>query len=586
MQGRKTHGFSSLRYKVIALIFIVVIAVLLARLFYLSAIDRTFLLDKGLAEADHPRIISANRGIIFDRNGVPLAVSAPIDNIIFDAKVLSQDQNTEDWDALATSPVLKMNLDQIRNLVFSDPNNRHVVVMKNLPPSLAAQVDDLNIPGVYVERNHQSFYPEGVAMSQFVGFTDINDDGQDGIELAYNHYLAPTYGKQLVTESALGQTYSINRLLKEAQDGHDLYLSIDSRLQYVAYQALAAQVQKTNADWGAVAILNPHTGEVLAAVSYPSYNPNDLTGRSGIALQNQAITSTVEPGSTMKLVTVSAALESGQYTPKTLVDTNPGFYMLDGHRVHDDSNFGLINVTGVITKSSNVGISKIALSLPRALEYNMYVKYGFGQKPSGGKFPGEASGFIYPLNVLGDFQFATMAFGYSITASILQMARVFSAIANGGILLPVSYVKLDHAPEGQRIISEKVSHELISILKTVVNPNAGGTGILANVPGYVVAGKTGTAHLVNPSGGYYPDHYNALFAGIIPADHPQLVIVVIISNPKAAHFYGMGGIGAAPVFAQIALAAMHILGIQPSNDQINLKLFQNQEQYYKQLIEA
>jgi cell division protein FtsI (penicillin-binding protein 3) len=586
MHGRKTHGFSSLRYKVIALVFIVVIGILVARLFYLTTIIRPFLLGKGLQEANHPRTINANRGVIFDRNGVPLAVSAPIDNIIFDAKVLSQDKNAADWQALATSPVLNMNLDQIRNLVFSNPTSRHIIVMKNLPPALAAEVDNLNVPGVYVERNHQSFYPQGTALAQLIGFTDVNDNGQDALELTYDNYLAPIYGKQSVTESALGQTYSINQLIKEAKDGHDLYLSVDSRLQYIAYQALAAQVQKTDADWGAVAILNPHTGEVLAAVSYPSFNPNTTSGRTGIAVQDQAITSTIEPGSTMKPVTITAALESGQYTPNTPIDTNPGFYMLDGNKIKDDANFGLINVTRVITKSSNVGVSKIALSLPRELEYGMFTKYGLGQKPSGGKFPGEAPGFMYPLKVLGDFQFATMAFGYSITASTLQMARLFSAIANDGVLLPVSYVKLDTPPQGQRIISDKVARQMIDILKTVVIPNGGGTGILANVPGYVVAGKTGTAHIVNPQGGYYNNRYNAIFAGMIPADNPQLVIVVLISNPKAAHYFSFGGVSAAPVFAQIALAAMHILGIPPSNDVINVKLFQNQQQYYQQLIEA
>jgi cell division protein FtsI (penicillin-binding protein 3) len=586
MHGRKTHGFSSLRYKVIALIFIVIVGILLTRLLYLTTIDRGFLLDKGLQEANHPRVIPANRGVIFDRNGVPLAVSAPIDNIIFDAKVLSQDTNDADWHALATSPVLDMSLDEIRTLVFSNPTSRHVIVIKNLPPSEAAEVDNLNVPGVYVERNHQSFYPQGTALAQFVGFTDVNDTGQDAIELAYEKYLAPIYGKQYITTSALGQVYSINQLVKDAQDGHDLYLSIDSRLQYVAYQALSAQVQKTDADWGSVVILNPHTGEVLAAVSYPSFNPNSTTGRSGIEVQDQAITSTIEPGSTMKPVTITAALESGQYQPNTPIDTNPGSYMLDNNKIQDDSNFGLINVTKVITKSSNVGISKIALSLPRKVEYNMFLKAGISQKPSGGKFPGEASGFIYPLNILGDFQFATMAFGYSVTASTLQMARYYAAIANGGVLMPITYVKLDTPPSGQRIMSADTANEMINILKTVVNPNDGGTGILANVPGYVVAGKTGTAHIVNPKGGYFSDHNNALFAGMIPANNPQLVIVVLVSNPKAAHFYGYGGIGAAPVFAQIALAAMHILGIPPSNDQINLKLFQNQQQYYQQLIEA
>ena len=584
MYSRKSHGFSSIRYKVVALILLVIMVITLARLLYLTMIDRAFLLNKGLQEANHPRVIPANRGVLFDRNGVPLAVSAPLDNVIFDAKVLSQ--HPEDWHILSDSPLLGLSRGQVIGLIMTDPNSRHVIARKNLPPAQADAVDNLNVPGVYIERNHQSFYPEGPALAQLVGFTDVNDNGQDGLELAYNNFLAPIYGKQSVTESALGQTYSINQLIKAAKDGHDLYLSVDSRIQYVAYQALATQVQKIGADWGAVAVLNPHTGEVIAAVSYPSYNPNSIAARSGTGVKNQAITDQIEPGSTMKPITITAALQSGQYTPDTPIDTNPGFYMLDGHKIRDDANFGLINVTGVITASSNVGVSKIALSLPRKQLYDMFLNYGIGTKPSGGKFPGEASGFIYPLKVLGDFQFATMAFGYSVTASAIQMARLYSAIANDGVLLPVSYVKLDKPPEGTRIISEKTAKEMLNILKTVPNPNIPhATGILANVPGYIVAGKTGTAHMVNPQGGYYSNKMNALFAGIIPANNPQLVIVVMISDPQG-YYNGFGGVSAAPVFAQIALAAMHILGISPSTDKVDLDLFKDQQKFYKQLVEA
>ena len=584
MYSRKSHGFSTLRYKVIALILLVILATVVARLLYLTTIDRNFLLNKGLQEANHPRIIPANRGVVFDRNGVPLAVSAPIDNVIFDAKVLSQ--HPEDWHILSDNPALGLSRGQVIGLIMSDPSSRHVIARKNLPPYLSNEIDNLNVPGVYLERNHQSFYPEGQALAQIVGFTDVDDNGQDGLELAYNHFLAPIYGKQSVTESALGQTYSINNLVKSAKDGHDLYLSIDSRIQYVAYQALAAQVQKLSADWGAVAVVNPNTGEVLAAASYPSYNPNSVPARSSAGVKNRAITDQIEPGSTMKPITISAALQSGQYTPNTPIDTNPGFYMLDGHKVRDDSDFGLINVTGVITASSNVGVSKIALSLPRRDVYNMFLNYGIGQKPSGGKFPGEASGFIYPLKLLGDFQFATMAFGYSVSASVLQMARLYSAIANGGRLMPISYVKVQDPPDGTRIISTKTASEMMRILETVPNPKLPhATGLLANVPGYIIAGKTGTAHMVNPQGGYYSDKMNALFAGIIPANNPQLVIVIIISNPQG-YYNGFGGVSAAPVFAEIALAAMHILGIPPSTDKVDLDLFNNQQKFYKQLVEA
>ncbi len=575
--GRDT--FSKERYKAVITILVVLLMILIMRLLFLVSFDRSFLLKKGLQQADHPRIIPASRGVIFDRNGVPLAISAPIDNIIIDGKVFSEDPNN--ITLLAQNPNLGLSTAQIQALLAPNPNSRYIIAKKNLPPSIADNIDAMDIPGVSVQRNQQSFYPEGPAFAQFIGFTDVNDLGQSGLELSYNHILAPVYGRQSVTESALGQTYSINHLMKAAEDGHDLTLSIDSRLQYVAYQAVAAQVQAKKATWGGAVILDPHTGEVLAAVSYPSFNPNSMSDRSGSNIKDQVITDQLEPGSSMKPVTITAALTSGQYSPTTPVDTNPGFYMLDGHKVRDDDNFGLLTVTGVITKSSNVGISKIGLSLPRQALYNTFLSYGLGQKPTGGKYPGEAAGYVYPLNQLGDFQFATMMFGYSISASLLQMARLYAAIANDGVLLPLSYVKLDQAPAGIRVMTPAVDLQMIKILETVTSLKLGGTGFLADVPGYVVAGKTGTAHVYNPQGGYYANQYNGFFVGMIPANNPKLVIAVVMTNVQG--FNGMGGIASAPVFGKIGLAAMHILGIKPSNNQIDLKIYKQTQQ---QLIQA
>lgn len=580
--GRKNpHSFPRMRLKVVIFILILIVAIILVRLLFLTTLDRAFLMNKSAQQANHPRVIPASRGVIFDRNSVPLAVSAPIDSIIFDGKVLSQ--TPSDWERLAANPDLGLSYTDIQNLLAPNPNSRYIIAKKSLPPDIADSVDEMNIPGVYVQRNEQSFYPEGSALAQFVGFTDNSDAGQSGIELAYNNFLKPTYGRQSVTESALGQTYSINHLIKDAKDGNDLYLSIDSRLQYAAYQAVAAQAQSIGAIWGGAVIMNPHTGEVLAAVSYPSYNPNTMTTRSGENLKDRVLTDNLEPGSTMKPVTVTAALISGQYSPTTPVDTNPGYVMVGGHKIVDDSLFGMLNVTSVITKSSDIGISKIGLSLPRQELYNTFLSYGFGQKPAGGKFPGETPGYVYPLNVLGDFQFATMMFGYSISASLLQMARAYSAMANGGVLLPISYLKLDAPPQGTRIMDPKVASEMVKILETVVNPATGGTGLLANVPGYTVAGKTGTAQFLGP-GGYSTSKHNAFFVGIVPANDPQLVIAVVMYGPNG-YWPGFGAIGAAPVFSKIAMASMHILGIPPSTDKINLKLFQNQQQYYKSLVE-
>jgi cell division protein FtsI (penicillin-binding protein 3) len=576
------NAFSLTRFKAIILIISVILAIILLRVLYLGTFERSFLLNKGLMQSNHPRILAANRGVIFDRNGVALAVSAPVDTVIFDGVVLSQ--TPENWKILAHNPNLGLSYSDIQNLLTASPGSRYIIAKKNLPPDLADSIDDMDIPGVSIQRNQQSFFPEGPAMAQFIGFTDVTDDGQTGIELSYNAILKSVFGRASITKSAIGQTYSINRITKLPQDGQDLYLSIDSRLQYIAYQALANQVQAKGADWGGAVIMDPHTGEVLAAVSYPSYNPNSISDRSGSNVKDRVITDQLEPGSSMKPVTITAALTSGQYSPTTPIDTNPGFYYVDGlekNKVHDDGNFGLINVTGVITKSSNVGVSKIGLSLPRQELYDTFVNYGFGKKPSGGKYPGEAGGFMYPLSALGDFQFATMMFGYSISASLLQMARMYSAIANNGVLLPVSYVKLDTAPAGTQVISPEVAGQMIKILKTVTNADLGGTGFLADVPGYVVAGKTGTAHVYNPKGGYFASQYDGFFVGMIPADNPRLVIAVVLTNVHG--FNGMGGIASAPVFSKIALPAMHILGVPPSTNQINLKMYKQTPQ---QLIQA
>ncbi len=580
--SRKNQSFSPLRLKVALFILILIAIVMIARLFYLATIDRSFLMNKSLQQANHPRIIPASRGVIFDRDSVPLAISAPIDSIIFDGKVLSK--NPSSWQKLANNPDLGLSYSDIANLLAANPNDRYIIAKKNMPPDIADNIDAMNIPGVYVERDQQSFYPEGAALAQFVGFTDVNDNGQSGMELQYNDFLKPTYGKQSVTESAIGQTYSINHLMKEAKDGHDLYLSIDSRLQYAAYQAVSQQVQNIGATWGGAVIMDPHTGEVLAAVSYPSYNPNSMTGRTGENVKDHAITDQLEPGSTMKPVTATAALISGQYTPNTMISaTGLNYITVQGYQIKDDAHYGPLTLTGVIVKSSDIGISTIGLSLPRQELYDTFLNFGFGKKPSGGKFPGEASGFVWPLKTIGDHQFATMMFGYSISASLVQMARMYSAYANGGILLPASYVKLTDPPQGTRIMDPKVAEEMMTILTAVTDPATGGTGLLANVPGYVIAGKTGTAQFLGP-GGYSTTRHNAFFVGIIPAKDPKLVIVVGMYGPQG-YWNGFGAIGSAPVFSKIALASMHILGIPPNNNKINLKLYKNQQQYYKALIE-
>ncbi|MDO8953506.1 MAG: penicillin-binding protein 2 [Gammaproteobacteria bacterium] len=573
-------AFSRYRFITILVILLLIVGLVIGRLFYLAEVDKSFLQNKGMMEADHPLVVPAYRGLILDRNGIPVAISAPIDNIVFDPKVLVQ--SPASWEQLANNPDLGLSYNQIKAMVLAHSKSQYLVAKRNLPPNVAQEVNAMQIPGVYIEKKHESFYPYGPALAQLLGFTDYNDTGQDALELAFNGKLQALNGRELVTENAIGQVLTVDSVIRPPVDGSTLILSIDSRIQYIAYQALQEEVTSTQAISGSAVVIDPQTGEVLAAVSYPSFNPNSYADRSGSNVKDRAITDTFEPGSTMKVITMTAALESGKYTATTPIDTNPGFFFVDGHRIHDDGNYGLIDTTGVLTKSSNVGISKIALSLPRQSVYNMFLNYGIGSAPSG-MYPGEATGFMYPEDSMGDFQFATMTFGYSVSVSLLQIARVYATIANDGVILPVSFLKLSAPPSGTRIMSPKTDTTLIQMLETVTGQ--GGTGILANTPGYIVAGKTGTAHQAAPQGGYYKNRYNTLFVGIVPADHPRLVIAVRIDDPQG-HFNSLGGVSAAPVFSKIAGQSMHILGVPPDKSQVNQVLYKSQQQLLEEVSEA
>lgn len=563
--------FSRQRFQIVVLVLLAIVVALLVRLVYLAETDKGFLLSKGNAQSIHYFTIPANRGAVLDRNGISLAVSAPIVNIVFAPRQMLQ---SEDWKKLANNPVIGLNYNQLNTLLKQHARSMFMYVKKGVPPSQAQAIIALKIPGVYLQSVPQTFYPSANAAAQLVGFTDNNDQGQDGLELSYNRWLHATNGKEQVLETALGQILGILDVIQQPENGKDLTLSIDSRIQYIAYDALKQGVETTLADSGSAVVIDPHTGEVLAAVSYPSFNPNDVHDRVGSKVKDRAITDSYEPGSVAKPFTIAIALESGKYTPNTVIDTSPGYYFLQGHRIRDDANFGVLNVTGVLQKSSNVGISKIALSLPHDLVYNMLVKAGFNALPSNGAFPGETRGIMHPLAQLGDFEYATMTFGYAFSISTLQLARAYAAIANGGVICPASYIKLNTAPaDCQRIMSAQTSKQIMAMLSTVTQ--AGGTGVLANIPGFDIAAKTGTSHQAAPHG-YYANRYNSQFVGIVPMNDPQLVIAVHLDNPKG-YFYSFGGHSAGPIFAQIAMNSLRVLGVGFTQDQINQSIFKLQQ---------
>lgn len=567
------------RHLIIAVIFIIAIAALVYRLVNLDLTKHEFLKQQAHHQSWHPKTLFAHRGMILDRHLKPLAVSAPIDNIVIDPKTLMA--HPEAIDAIADIKSLNITPQQLNQLVIKHPKLRFYYLKKKVPPALSQAILNLKIPGVSLEHFERSYYPEQNAAAQLVGFTNTHNLGQDALELGYNSWLLGHNGKEVALYNGHGQTISYPKKPTQPENGRNVVLSMDSLIQYTAYSALQKEVTRVHAKSGSVVVIDPNNGEVLAATSYPSFNPNDIKDRVGSQVRNRAITDTYEPGSTMKAFTIGAGLSTGKYTPTTPINTNPGFIKIQNHRIKDDRNFGLIDTTGVLEKSSNVGATKIALSIPRKTLYQLIQNAGFGDSP-GGFFPGTATGYLPPLASLGKLSYATLSFGYALSSSTLQLARAYAAIASGGILYPVSFIKLTKPPQGQRIMSQKVAEQLGQMLKTVVSPE--GSGLIANIPGYQVVGKTGTTHQVGPHG-FYKNHYNSIFAGYVPLKHPKLVIVVRINDPQNGRYNYFGGVSAAPIFATIA-QTLRTSGVPPTVDHINQNFFKNQAQWAKLVSKA
>ncbi len=552
------HQRLSWRLLIVGLVLLLALAALLARFSDLDFIQRHFLHTALDDESQHLMIVPGERGDIFDRNGVPLAVSVPIDTIVFDPQVLLD--HPQDWDRLVANPELHLTVEKLTQLLQQHAKSRYLIIRQHMPPSLAQKITDLHIPGVYAQTSFTTYYPMGAPDAQLVGFTNNNNQGQDGLELGYNRWLSGSPGERLVTETAINQITRLDHWIKKPHSGHDLHLSVDSRIQFIAYQALKKEVTKTRAASGSVVVLNPKNGEVLAALSYPSFNPNNIADHVGPYVRNRAMTDGFEPGSTMKVMTLSAAIDSGQYTPETPVNTSPGYWRVQGHFIRDDNNNGLTTVTGVLKHSSNVGAAKIALSLPWRDVYNRIAKAGFGSYP-GGFFPGTTSGYLPMFHQLTKLDYATLSFGYDVSVSTLQLARAYAAVANQGVEYPISFRLRKHPPQGTRLMPAKTAQMMMTMMRTVVEP--GGTGIRANIVHYQVVGKTGTSNKVGQHG-FSNINYNAIFAGIAPMKNPALVIVVHINEPHYGWAVRFGGVSAAPVFAQIARRSLPLLGVNPS----------------------
>lgn len=532
---------------------------LVARAIDLQVVHQAFLQQQGDARFLRDVPIPVSRGTIYDRNGVPLAVSTPMLSLWANPDELLQhaDRIPELARALGVDAV-----DLSRKL--QTKNGREFVYLRRLmPPESAKAILALDIPGVNAQREYKRYYPEGATLAHVLGFTNIDDHGQEGLELAYDGWLAGKPGEKRVIRDRLGHMVENVEQIRAPVPGHDLTLSIDSRIQYLAYQALTDAVVKRHAASGSMVILDPRNGEILAMVNVPSYNPNDLDSSNSAQRRNRAVTDVTEPGSTMKPFTITTALESGKWTPTTPINTSPGTFTIDGHLIRDDNNNGLIDVSRVITVSSNVGASKISLTLTPQQMAGVLHQFGFGTSTGSG-FPGEVGGYIPPPRSWGDFVKATISFGYGLNVTALQLAQAYAAIADGGVKHTPTFVKGDDNP-GVRVEPENISAEVMAMLRTVVGaPPA--TAPQAAIPDYTVAGKTGTAHLAI-AGGYSRNRYAALFCGIVPASDPRLVGVVIVRDAGGQGGEYFGGMVSAPVFRDVMTGALRLLDIPPDNVQ-------------------
>ena len=545
---------------------------LVARAAYMQVINTDFFQNKGDAYFVRVVDVPAHRGMILDRTGEPLAVSSPVDSIWVNPREFVEQR--DHWPRLALA--LEMTTAELEQKLAADLE-KHQAGLKNkmrqfiylrrhLTPSVAQRILDFNIAGVYARREYRRYYPDAEVTSHLLGFTNIDDLGQEGLEKGFENQLRGVPGQKRVIQDRLGRVVAEVENLRAPQPGQTLTLSIDRRLQYLAYRALKTAVLENKASAGAAVVVDVRSGEILAMVNQPAGNPNNRAELHGDLLRNRAVTDVCEPGSTAKPFTVALGLESGKWTPSTRVNTAP--MRIGRYPVRDTHNYGTLDVTRVISKSSNVGTTKIALSLPAERLWRLYKNLGFGAPTGVAPEIGEQSGVLRHFSKWAEITHANHSFGYGFSLTILQLAQAYTVLAADGVRRPLTLIKreqpLDPADE-QRVLAATAVRQVRAMMEQVVTRE--GTGLKASVPGYRVAGKTGTAR--KSIGGRYASRYFSLFAGMVPASDPRLVMVVLIDEPKGGAYYG--GTVAAPVFSATMGGALRILNVTP-DDMPNLRL--------------
>jgi len=545
------------RFHLFVFCMILISTLLIVRIIDLTIFQKTFLQMKGNARVIRSVIQPSFRGMILDRNGYPLAISASVYSVWMNPQEF--DKSTQDLKTL--SQFLGLKSSYIKNLFarYEDSSKEFVYLKRDIAPPIAKKIKKLNIPGIYLQEDFKRFYPEGEVLSHVIGFTNIDDRGQEGLELVHDQWLMGTPGKKIVIKDRLGRVVSDLKNVQDLKSGHDLVLSISRSIQYLAYRELLAGVKANDADSGSVVIIDVKTGEILAMANQPSFNPNNRPLTTSDAIRNRAVTDVFEPGSTIKAFSVASALDSGLYQPDTMVDTSPGYIQVGKKILRDEHNNGILSLTKILQISSNVGMTKVILSLPPNELLNMLHKVGFGEMTNIG-LPGERSGTLVPHNNWGLISPATMGFGYGISVTALQLAEAYAVLANHGVKMPLSILRQDQPGAGVRVMDQNVADQMLEILESVVQK--GGTGERARISGYRIAGKTGTAWMTGPNG-YDKHRYVSSFVGVAPASSPRYVIAVVIQNPKAGNYYG--GYVSGPIFRKIMEGTLHLLNVPPDD---------------------
>jgi cell division protein FtsI (penicillin-binding protein 3) len=521
----------------------------------LQVLDKEFLLSQG--EARHLRVVTlpAHRGVIQDRNGEPLAVSTPVESVWVNPQELGGEQQR----IPELAALLSLDGGKVQQLLARRADREFVYLRRHLSPALAEKVSALKIPGVYLQREYRRYYPGGEVAAHLVGFTNIDDQGQEGLELAYEDWLGGEPGAKRVIKDGKHHIIEDVESIRRPRPGKDLKLSIDRRIQYLAYRELKGVMKEHKARAASAVVLDVKSGEVLAMVNQPSFNPNNRQQLRRSDMRNRAVTDVFEPGSTMKPFVVATALQSGRFQPETEVSTSPGWYRVGVNTVRDVHDYGQLDVTGVIRKSSNVGISKIALALPAEDIWTTLTDLGFGAQTYSG-FPGEASGLLSYHGGWNAIETATLAYGYGISVTALQLAQAYGVLATDGIKRSVTFLREGDVSEERRIMPAETAQQVRVMLEQATGPD--GTAPQARVAGYRVAGKTGTVKKAAP-GGYSSNKYLAVFAGLAPASDPRLVMVVMVDEPGNGKYYG--GQVAAPVFSRVMSGALRLLAVPPDD---------------------